>query len=109
MADLKVDYDQLTASWDALHRLRDEFDGATKLADQTEGIWGNGHVSDAIHDFASNWKLHKEKLVAKMQKVEDATAGCVETFQKADSKIAAGVQVHSGGQAHSGGQRGQAR
>lgn len=97
MADLKVDYGQLTASWEALRRLREEFDGATKLADSTEGIWGNGHVADAIHDFASNWKLHKEKLVAKMQKVEDATGGCLDTFEKADAKIAAGVQVHGAG------------
>lgn len=97
MADLKVDYDQLTASRDALSQLRGEFDDATKLADATDGIWGNGHVADAIHDFASNWKLHKEKLVAKMQKVEDATAGCIQTFQEADGKIAAGVQVHHQG------------
>jgi cytochrome c556 len=97
MADLKVDYDQLNASRQALHSLREEFDHATDLADRTEGIWGNGHVSDAIHDFASNWKLHKEKLVAKMQKVEDATEGCLDTFQKADTKIAAGVQVHNAG------------
>ncbi len=96
--DLKVDYDQLTASREALHQLRDEFDHSTDLAHDTEGIWGNGHVKDAISDFAGNWKLHKEKLLAKMEKVEDATGGCIDTFQDADAKIAAGVQVqHSGG------------
>jgi hypothetical protein len=98
-SDLKVDYDQLTASRDALHQLHDEFSNATKLADETSGIWGNGHVSDAIHEFASNWKLHREKLLGKMSKVEDATAGCIDSFQHADAKIAAGVQVqqHGGG------------
>jgi hypothetical protein len=99
MADLKVDYDQLTSSWSALHQLREEFDNATKLADSTDDIWGNGHVADAIHDFAGNWKLHKEKLISKMQKVEDATQGCIQTFQDADGKIAAGVQVHDSGAA----------
>jgi hypothetical protein len=32
-----------------------------------------------------------------MQKVEDATDGCLDTFEKADAKIAAGVQVHHAG------------
>ena len=97
MADLKVDYDQLTASRSALHDLHDEFDHATDLADQTDDIWGNGHVKDAIHEFAGNWKIHKEKLLGKMQKVEDLTGGCIDTFENTDAEIAQGVQVHGGG------------
>lgn len=74
MTDLKVDYDQLRASASALHALHDEFDHATDIAHEADHIWGNGHVKDAMHDFAGNWKLHKEKLLGKMERSRTSLA-----------------------------------
>lgn len=93
MADLKVDFEQLDASRTTLHDLRQEFGHATEIVADAGGIWGNGHVSSAMSDFAGNWRLHREKLLDRMSKVEEMTAGCIESFRHADEKIATGLTV----------------
>lgn len=101
MADLKVDYEQLTASRDALERLTTEYSHATDLAHASEGIWGHSAVKDAINDFAGNWKIHREKLLDHLHKVSEMTEKSLEAFEDADSQIARGVEVrHDGPTGH---------
>lgn len=94
MSDLIVRFDRLRESRSALNRLHDEFHRATERVHDSDGIWGHHAVADAMDDFAGNWKIHREKLLGNMQKVQDMTEACIDAFQQAEGHLAAAIEVH---------------
>jgi hypothetical protein len=88
MTDLTVDYATLDDSEQSLHRIGQEFEGATDRRDVLRGAWGSGRVADAMGDFVDNWDRHRKKLLESIKSVGEMCAGTKETFQGTDKQLA---------------------
>lgn len=73
MGDLMVDIAVLTAGERDLALLKSEFDGIEDRRDDTAEVWGHDGLRDAMHEFASNMKHHREELSASPARARGAT------------------------------------
>ena len=102
MSDLVVALDELEQSQSALEKIEREFENATSRVQQNDDIWSDDAVRDAMHSFATNWKDHREKLLAKMGDARKHTAKCIEAWQQSDASLANAVEIHQSGGAAPG-------
>lgn len=65
MADFVVDYALLEQVENTLNSLKSEFDGLKAVPGAAN--WGDGGITSAMNDFATNWNTHREKLVKSME------------------------------------------
>lgn len=65
MADFVVDYALLEQAENTLNGLKREFDGINAVPGVAD--WGDGGISSAMSDFATNWSHHRDKLVKSME------------------------------------------
>ena len=87
----------------ALKKIMGEFENASKRVDVNSDIWSNGHVADAMHSFATNWKDHREKLLKKMDDAYKHSEKCLQSWLKVDASLAQSLQTRqkSPGPGHS--------
>ena len=89
MSDLRVDYAELAHSRDELAALIEEFHNAESIA--ADGDVGSAQVLDALHEFASNWKVHKQRLIEEMTAVHDMVDKTIHGFLDADNALAKNI------------------
>jgi hypothetical protein len=64
MADhISINTAELADMAGTLSRLKDEFDGAGKIVDHYSGFLGSGRMADTLHEFATNWDIHKKDIL----------------------------------------------
>ncbi|MGN6608476.1 MAG: hypothetical protein ACTHMS_15885 [Jatrophihabitans sp.] len=97
MSDLVVDFEELEHSQQALEKIKNEFEHTTKRVDGIEDIWSDDAVRDAMHDFAHNWKDHREKLIGKMDDAYKHSQACLNSFRATEEKLASALDVHPTG------------
>jgi hypothetical protein len=97
MSDLVVKFHELEESQAALKNIMEEFEHTEHRVDGLDDIWSNGHVQDAMHSFASNWKDHREKLLKKMDDAYKHSEKCLQSWEKVDGSLAQSVQTHQSG------------
>lgn len=88
MADLQVDLGALEAAATELGMLIHEFDKAEDIASDAASDIGSPTVAGAVHEFSSNWNVHKKELLDSMQAVHKMVSGSHDTFVHADQKLA---------------------
>lgn len=64
MPNFVVDYALLQNVENTLNSLKNEFQGINAVPGAAD--WGDGGISSALGDFASNWTHHREKMVKSM-------------------------------------------
>jgi hypothetical protein len=87
VADLVVK-GELEAIRDGLKALVDEFNGAVGFEHDSKGIWGQRNAENAMGDFASNWKIHREKMTKRMDTLHNKVEKAVDQWNDADQKLA---------------------
>jgi len=90
MADLVINAKVLEDSAARLTSIKTEFDNVDKHSNADSSIWGQSDVRWAMGKFASDWKIHRQKISAAVgdlqKKVEEMQKGFTDTEQKlADS------------------------
>src|SRR5207249_4974194 len=89
MADhITIDFAVLEDTSRSLLRLRQEFESAREIADQDAGALGSRDVAHALHDFADDWKLHRQRLVEAMDKLQRAAEDSAKVFCTTDEGLA---------------------
>jgi hypothetical protein len=88
MSDLKVDYGILQETEKTLTSLHTEFSNIKTQERVYDSEWGSGDVEGAMHSFTNNWDDHRKKLLSAIESVGKLVSESVETFQKADGKLA---------------------
>jgi hypothetical protein len=73
---------------DGLKYLVDQFNGAVGFENDSEGIWGQRNAEDAMGDFASNWKIHREKMTKRMDTLHEKVEKAVDQWKDADQNLA---------------------
>lgn len=64
-ADFAVNYSMLEQVENQLNSLKGEFDGIDAVPHAAD--WGDGGIASAMNDFASNWSVHRKKLMGSME------------------------------------------
>lgn len=111
VADLKVDLGELAQSADELAALIEEFENSDDIT-HSEDI-GSSLVMGALHEFATNWKAHREDLVKEMKAVhtmvEKSHAGFLDTDSRLAKDIADAIGKKTQGHSPSAGVPGNGR
>lgn len=88
--DVVVHYDDLTTLNNSLKDIITEFQQAgDRESDLQSAIgkpFGKSDLSDKAHEFEDGWHLHRKKLLADMQKVQQHVQGVLDGFQNWDTK-----------------------
>jgi Family of unknown function (DUF6507) len=104
--DLKVDLSLLESTAGSLGMLTEEFKNAKTIVEGYDSAVGSHTVTDALHNFAGNWKVHRDDLLKKMDAVYQMATKSHEAYVNADDKLAQDITkaTHSETQ-HVGGPR----
>ena len=76
---ISINTTELANVADTLKRLKEEFDGASAIVDHYSGYLGSGRMADTLHEFASNWDVHKKGITKDL----DHLAGVADEAAKA--------------------------
>ena len=90
MADhLAIDLGHLEEMSAALGQLSHEFGAAIRTVDDTGWAIGSGQLTDALEDFAGNWRIHRERLLEAIELLQKAAADTASTMRSCDDGLAA--------------------
>ncbi len=69
--------------------LAGEFSQATTLAGSYAGCLGSLPLAGAFEDFASNWKIHRERLIGQLERAATLSKAAADGYQGTDEQLAA--------------------
>lgn len=87
MADLQVDYTELTNLQTSLSRVAERLENIRADCEVTGPGWGGRVMRDSMHNFVSNWGAHREKVTRAVREMADDCRGSVQTFQAVDQHL----------------------
>ncbi|WP_122816366.1 hypothetical protein [Nocardioides pantholopis] len=65
------------------------FNGASSLVAEYRSDLGSTDLANALDDFASNWKIHRERLCEDLEKFADWAVQAADGYAQADADLAA--------------------
>lgn len=87
--DFVVDYALLQSIQSTMNRLKGEFEGIDAV--QHSADWGDGGIAGAMGSFASNWHIHREKMLGSMEAMAKNAGECMEQTRNLDGQLAHGL------------------
>lgn len=89
MADhIKINTTQLADIGDALNGLINAFQHSGNLVDQYESELGSGRMASTLHQFATNWNVHKQHLLSNLQNLQSAASQGAQAWDGLDADLA---------------------
>lgn len=99
MADsLKADITRIRQSADSVAAIRTAFNDTPGVVERASGALGNEELADKLHDFATNWKVHRERLTEDLEKFAAWAHKAADEYEKGDRQLAEALT--SGGKDH---------
>ena len=89
---LKVDLDLLSDTAADLRRLVSEFNRGSRFGADAAGAVGHDEVADALDEFATNWRRHREKLTKNLEAVAEMAADSAKTYKQTDDELARSLE-----------------
>jgi uncharacterized protein YukE len=71
-----------------LKSLIGEFQNAGSTVDHYSGSMGSGRMADTLHEFATNWDVHKKKLLEQLEALQSAAEKGSEAWNGLDKDLA---------------------
>jgi hypothetical protein len=87
MTDLRLDYQLLDEIRASLRSLAADFGSIEVMQDGYNAAMGSPAIASAMNGFAGNWSVHRQKLVASMQALEQMAEGTRSGFTKTDDDL----------------------
>ena len=75
-----------------VERIADEFRQATTLAQGYEPALGSAEVAGALHSFASDWSIHRARLLDDLEQESKLADTAVSSYQGTDDELAAALR-----------------
>lgn len=85
---LKADLKQIGMVSRQIKQLTGEFEDATKLADGYTAALGSAQLASALSSFASNWSIHRERLIDDLSKEAGLADTAVAAYRDTDEQLA---------------------
>lgn len=74
-----------------------EFERATSLVDGYADALGSAQVAAALNAFASDWVIHRQRLVADLNQEADLARSAVAAYHGTDDQLATALARQQGG------------
>jgi hypothetical protein len=98
MSDLKADTTVIRECSNRLQLVYDEFTSRPNPADgYSSAELGHPNIVGAFHDFADNWKLHRQGLAEKIRTLGLITQDAADTYDGIDADLAAALRTSGAG------------
>lgn len=88
---LVADVGQIRSSASTVKAIRDAVTDSDALIDRYADAVGQSVLVDALHDFASNWKIHREKLVKDLDTFSGWAGRAADEYDRADHDLGAAL------------------
>ena len=88
---LLVDIGQIRSSASTVKAIRDAVSESDDLIGRYEHALGQPVLVDALHDFASNWKIHREKLVKDLDTFSGWASRAADEYERTDHDLGAAL------------------
>lgn len=99
MSDLKADAAVIRECSSWLQTVYDEFTSRPNPADgYSSAELGHPKIMGAFHEFADNWKLHRQGLAEKIRTLGVITQDAANTYDGIDADLAAALRAAGKGQ-----------
>jgi hypothetical protein len=85
---IKINTAELRSISDTLSRLKDEFDHADKIVDHYSGDLGSGRMADTLHEFATNWDVHKKSILSDVDRLAKVSHDAADAWDGLDRDLA---------------------
>lgn len=93
MADrLVVDTTAVRDAATALNNLKAELDSAQDLTEDARTDLADAELAEALDDFATNWRHHRGKITASMERMAGVAAALADTLDEVDRALAAAAR-----------------
>lgn len=83
---------ELASVGQTLGRLKEEFDGAGQIVDHYSGYLGSGRVADTLHEFATNWDVHKKGITKDLEHLAGIADEAAKAWDGLDRDLAKALQ-----------------
>jgi hypothetical protein len=74
-----------------------EFERATSLVDSYADALGSPQLAAALDSFASDWSIHRQRLIADLSKEAQLAQGAVDAYRGTDASLTAALEKMTGG------------
>ena len=85
---LVVDTAAVRQCADALDVVTRELSDCPQIAEAVRDVLGDERVADRLHEFATNWKLHREKIVGEIESLAGLCRTLADELDAADKSLA---------------------
>jgi hypothetical protein len=94
---LKVDIGRIQSAADDVQTLHDRFANANQYLDGYRDALGHKGLADAMDSFSGDWKIHRDQLANRLQKLATDSQDAVDAYTGADSDLAKAISQKSPG------------
>jgi hypothetical protein len=99
MSDLKADTQRIHECSDALQRIYNQFTSRANPADgYSDSELGSPLIGGTFHDFADNWKIHRQQLADKIETLGTITQDAADTYESVDGSLADALRKYDASQ-----------
>jgi hypothetical protein len=85
--DIKIDLTVLSKLQSELHVIGIEFSQAEEISHTIGSYVGHSGLENVVHDFASKWNVHREKIEEQLTFVQESTKAVHDTFVELDRRL----------------------
>jgi hypothetical protein len=85
---IAINTTELHNTADTLARLKSEFDNAGQIVDHYAGYLGSGRMADTLHEFATNWDIHKQAITKDLDHLAGITKEAADAWDGLDRDLA---------------------
>jgi hypothetical protein len=85
---IKINTAELRSISETLKRLKEEFEGASNIVDHYSGFLGSGRMADTLHEFATNWDVHKKSILSDVDRLAQVSGDAANAWDGLDRDLA---------------------
>lgn len=87
-AQLKADITRIRETAQSVETICQRFNDAGKIVSGYSQAVGNEHLADKLHDFATNWEVHRKKIVEDLKVFTEWAKAAADAYEQTDQELA---------------------
>ena len=96
MANLNIDYDELSRARVDIDDVRSSFARADKVSSDIAGLVGHSGLASKVNDFSDSWDISREKLHESLSFISESLTAVIDTFTELDAAQAKALNTPKG-------------
>jgi hypothetical protein len=93
---LKADLTRIGQVSRQVQQIAGEFDASTRIVQGYAGCIGSAQLSGTLNSFATDWSIHRQRLLDDLKKESSLADTAVKSYQGTDADLAAALRKAAG-------------